>query len=48
MGEGYVIYKFFGDGHTELIENPNGEYSWQPFKSKAEAVTYARQLAKKG
>lgn len=44
MGEGYVIYRFFDDGHTELIDNPNGEYSWQPYSSKSDAVNYAKKL----
>lgn len=46
MGDGYVIYKFdTSSGRINLVENPSGEYSWQPYNSKAEAVNYAKKLA---
>lgn len=47
MGEGYVIYFFQeSNAHISLVENPNGEYSWQPYNSKAEAIKYAKELAR--
>mgnify|MGYP001566575167 CR=1 FL=1 len=43
--DGYVIYKFDKEnGHINLIDNPYGEYSWQPYKNKADAIRYAKSL----
>ena len=45
MGEGYVIYGFnTSRGDFTLVDNPSGDYSWQPFSTKAKAVSYARSL----
>lgn len=44
-GEGYIIYKFDpSSGRMNFIDNPQGEYSWQPFESKSEAMKYMRSL----
>ena len=44
FGGGYIVYKFEEDGQINLVDNPYGEYSWQPHKSKADAVNYAKKL----
>jgi hypothetical protein len=47
MGDGWVIYKFDeSNGHINLVDNPSGDYSWQPYKSKDDAVRYAIRLSK--
>ena len=48
-GDGWLVYKYDeSNSHINLVDNPYGEYSWQPFKSKADAINYAKKLAKKG
>jgi len=43
----YIIYRFDEQtGHINLEDNPYGEYSWQPYDSKQEAIKYAKELAK--
>ena len=47
LGEGYVIYKFdSSSGAINLVDNPQGAYSWQPYENKLAAIAYARKLAK--
>ena len=46
--EGFVVFKYNpGNGHINLVDNPAGEYSWQPYNNKADAVNYAKELMRK-
>ena len=48
VGEGYAIYKFNSqNGHIDFVDNPSGEYSWQPYEKKSDAVKYAIKLKNK-
>lgn len=43
--KGYVIYEFDEQsGNVRFVDNPTGDYSHQPYKTKPEAVKYARSL----
>lgn len=45
MGEGYVIYKYDeSNAHINLVDNKSGEYAWQPYATKEEAIKVARSL----
>lgn len=45
-GDGFVVYKYDENtGHINFVDNPTGDYSWQPYKTKADAVRYAAKLA---
>ena len=46
-GDGYVVWKFNeSNGHIDLVYNNQGEYYWQPYTTKQEAMTYAKKLSK--
>ncbi len=48
FGGGFTVYKYDRKtGHIKHIENPYGAYSWQPHKTKRDAVNYAKHLAKR-
>mgnify|MGYP001593749594 FL=1 len=48
MSGGFVVYEYDEkSGHINLVDNPSGEYTWQPYESKADAVRYASELASK-
>ena len=46
FGGGFIIYKFEDDGRINLVDNPSGEYSWQPYKTRSEAVLNAKKFSK--
>ena len=46
--EGFVVYKYDEKtGYINFVDNPKGKYTWQPYKTKAEAVRYTTKLSKK-
>ena len=48
MGGSFVVYKYDKrTGKIDLVDNPIGAYSWQPYTSKRDAIIYAEELAKK-
>ena len=47
MSGKFIIYKYNpADGHINLVDNESGEYSWQPYETKAEAIRIASKLAR--
>lgn len=45
LGDGWVVYKFDeNNSHINLVDNPHGSYSWEPFKEKSEAINFAKKL----
>jgi hypothetical protein len=46
--EGFVIFKYIpSTGRFDFVDNPEGQYSWQPYTSKSEALFYAKRIAGK-
>lgn len=44
---GYLLYKFNkSNGHIDMVANPNGDYDWQPFSKKADAIAHAKTKPK--
>jgi len=47
-GDKFVVYRYDPKtGHINFVDNPSGEYSWQPYNTKAEAIRYVNKLVKK-
>ena len=48
IGGGWVIYKFDeSNAHLNLVDNKDGEYSFQSYENFSDAVKYAKELARK-
>ena len=44
-GKGFIIYKYDSKtGNIRFVDNPSGEYSWQPYKTRQEAMDYINKL----
>ncbi len=45
--DGFVLWHFDeATGRMDFVDNPNGEYSWQPWKNKLACIEYAKRLNK--
>lgn len=45
VSDGFVVYKYDSNtGRINLMDNDYGEYSWQPHKTKSDAVGYVSYL----
>lgn len=44
--QGFVVFLYDEQtGRISHVDNPNGDYSWQPYENKRDAINYASRLA---